>query len=162
MRTYDLQSAYHTFDKPISANDVVKLAMDITQARFIREGPLLYSSDAAQEYISLKMSAYDREVLACVFLDQGHRVIAYEELFWGTINKNTIYLREIAKRAFFHTAAAIVIAHNHPSGSTEPSPEDIKLTKCIKESMGLIEISLIDHLIVGGIDCVSLADRGMI
>lgn len=146
----------------LSDEEIIEKALAIIAEKISGKGPLLTSSEKAKDYLAVKMSGYDREVMAVLFLDASHRVIALEELFWGTLSRNTIYLREIAKRAFHHNAAAVILAHNHPSGNPSPSQDDIDLTRKAKEALALIDIRLLDHLIAAGPACLSMADQGFL
>ena len=103
-----------------------------------------------------------REVFAALFLDNRHRVIGFEELFLGTIDGATVPPREVVKRALARNAAAVIVAHNHPSGVAEPSDADRRITERIRESLALVDIRVLDHIVVGDIEVVSLAERGWI
>jgi len=103
-----------------------------------------------------------REFFCCVFLDTRHRVLAYEELFAGTIDGATVHPREVVKRALELNAAAVIVAHNHPSGVAEPSRADETLTTKLKDALALVDIRMLDHLIVGDGECVSLSERGLV
>ena len=103
-----------------------------------------------------------REVFAVLFLDSQHRLIQYKELFYGTIDAAAIYPREIVKAALKVNAAACILAHNHPSGVTEPSQADILITSRIKKALDLVDVRLLDHFVVGDGSPVSLAERGQI
>lgn len=162
MKCSDFENKYYAFNGPVSTTEIIQIAKDILKSQICRAGPKLNSSQNAKEYLLLKMSRYEREVFACLFLNKQFEVIAVEELFWGTIDRNTIHIREIIKRALFHNAAAIIIAHNHPSGCTVPSQEDHNLTSKIKNALELVEIRLLDHFIVGSDSCISFADEGIL
>ena len=95
-----------------------------------------------------------------LFLDNQHRLIAYETLFTGTINHTQVHPREVVKAGLKHNCAAVIVAHSHPSGEAEPSQADRKITECLKQALDLVDIRLLDHLVVGGIDIVSFAERG--
>lgn len=122
---------------------------------------IAHSKDA-QDYLIAKLRDYQQEVFAALFLDNKHRVIQFEQLFYGTINAASIYPREVVKRALFHNAAAIIVAHNHPSGLPEPSQQDRELTAWLKKALALVDISLIDHLVIGDTQAISLAERGLV
>ena len=102
------------------------------------------------------------EVFAVMFLNNRHQLIKYEEMFRGTIDGASVYPREVAKRALQLNAAALIVAHNHPSGVPEPSKSDERITHRLKDALGMLQIRLLDHVIVGGVDTVSMADRGII
>jgi DNA repair protein RadC len=97
-----------------------------------------------------------------MFLDAKHRLIAGEEMFRGTVNQTAVYPREVAKRALFHNAAAVIVSHNHPSGSLEPSNSDMLLTKGIQEALSTLDILLLDHIIVGEMRTLSFTEKGLL
>lgn len=112
----------------------------------------------------LQASLRDRsyEVFCCLFLDNRHRVLAFEELFRGTLNGTAVYPREIVKRALALNAAAVILVHNHPSGVAEPSRADEVLTERLKEALALIEVRVLDHIVVGDGETVSFSERGLL
>lgn len=120
----------------------------------------LESPDAVKSVISLHMRQLEHEVFACLFLDNRHRLIRYQAMFSGTINSASVYPREVVKAALAANAAAVVLAHNHPSGVAEPSRADIEITAKLKQALALVEIRVLDHIIVGDGYQVSLAERG--
>ncbi len=115
----------------------------------LRRGAALTSPAAVRETIRLKMADYEHEVFACLFLDNQHRLIQYAELFRGTIDGASVYPREVVKAALSCNAAALVFCHNHPSGVAEPSEADKTITYRLKQALGLLEIRVLDHFIVG-------------
>ena len=115
----------------------------------MRRDDVFVNPEKARHYLALKMRDYGREVFACLFLDNQHRLIAFEELFHGTINGADIYAREVVKRALYHNAAATIFAHNHPSGISEPSAADRRMTQTLKRSLALVEVRVLDHFVVG-------------
>jgi len=119
-------------------------------------------TDAEQTclYIKHRLRPYKHEVFACLYLDNRHRMIAFEELFRGTIDGASVYPREVVKHALKHNAAAVILAHNHPSGIAEPSQADIHITGRIKSALALVDIRVLDHIIVGDADTSSLAQQG--
>ena len=142
-------------------NAVIDAALRILETRIVR-GVSMQSPQDVISFLSLKLCPKEREVFACIFLDNRHRVIAYEELFFGTIDGATIHPREIVKRALTLNAAALIVAHNHPSGVAEPSSADTVITKRISDAVSLIDIRLLDHIVIGTGSHVSLAERGLI
>ena len=120
------------------------------------------SPDDTRQYLKAQLRDRPYEVFAALFLDNRHQVIKFEELFRGTIDGASVYPREVVKTALQHNAAAIIIAHNHPSGVAEPSQADERITHRLKDALGLVDIRLLDHLIIGDGDIVSLAERGVI
>lgn len=110
---------------------------------------LLKNPQTTKDYLKAKLCQYQQEVFAAIFLNNINQVIAYEELFQGSINLTTIHPRVIIKKALFHNAAAIILAHNHPSGCSEPSEADVYVTTELKQTLALVDIKLLDHFIVG-------------
>ncbi|MDG2090729.1 MAG: DNA repair protein RadC [Gammaproteobacteria bacterium] len=122
----------------------------------------LTSVELSRLYVKSKLRSYHREVFLCLFLDSQHRVIAQEELFQGSIDSAAVYPREVLNRAFYHKAAAIIFAHNHPSGIAEPSEADIAITRRLKSALDLVDIKTLDHLVVGDGIVTSMAERGLL
>lgn len=132
------------------------------QAEQLQRDSALTSPDLVRDYLQLQLSDRSREVFACLLLDSQHRVICFEELFQGTIDSATVHPREVVKLALSHNAAAIILAHNHPSGVAEPSLADQNITQRIRDALNLVDIRLLDHMVVGSGVTVSLAERGLI
>ena len=122
----------------------------------------LTSVELTRLYVESKLRSYHREVFLCLFLDSQHRVIAQEELFQGSIDSASVYPREVLNRAFYHKAAAIIFAHNHPSVIAEPSEADIAITRRLKSALDLVDIKTLDHLVVGDGIVTSFAERGLL
>ena len=114
------------------------------------------------EYLRAWLGQYPYEVFACLFLDNRHRVIAGEEMFRGTIDGASVHPREVVRRALVHNAAAVILAHNHPSGVAEPSAADVAITRRLRDALALVDVRVLDHLIVGESTPVSLAERGLV
>ena len=131
-------------------------------AEELERGKALESPDLTREYLKSVLRDHPHEVFACLFLDTRHRVIAFEELFHGTIDGATVYPRVVAEKALRHGAAALIAAHNHPSGISEPSLADQAITRRLKEALALLDIRLLDHFIIGDGRPVSMASRGMV
>lgn len=110
----------------------------------------------------LKLAQLEHEVFAVIFLDNRHRLIEYRELFRGTVDNTTVYPREIAKEALARNAAAVILAHDHPSGVPEPSDADRLITRRVRDALELLDVRVLDHLVVGGDEIVSLASRGLL
>ena len=138
---------------------MIKLALSVLAERH-RAGRALGSPEQTRSFLRLKLVDRKHEVFGALFLDNRHRLIRFEELFRGTVNGASVHPREIAKRALHHNAAAVIIAHNHPSGVAEPSQADRAITERIRDVMGLIDVRLMDHLVVGDGEIVSFAERG--
>jgi DNA repair protein RadC len=128
----------------------------------LQKGNALTSPQDTQRYLLMRMRDYPQEVFSCLFLDNKHRVIAFEEMFRGTIDSASVYPREIVKRALQHNAAALILAHNHPSGDPEPSAADRAITAKIRAALALVDIRVLDHCIVGDNRCASFAEMGII
>ena len=124
-------------------------------------GDALNSPRAVREYLQLLLRSRQQEVFMAIFLDAQHRVIAAEEMFHGTLTQTSVYPREVVKRALHHNAAAVIFAHNHPSGVAEPSDSDRLLTGALKQSLQLVDVRALDHFIVAGSCCLSFAEKGM-
>ena len=124
--------------------------------------PVLSSSAEVRRFLRLKLGRQPREVFACLFLDNRHRLICFETLFLGTIDRASVHPREVLRRALEVNAAALILAHNHPSGIAEPSASDLALTEDLAELLGRIDVRVLDHLVVGGGTEVSFAERGII
>ncbi len=139
----------------------LELGCRYLEARLRRGTPLSSPTDT-RRFLTARLRRHEHEVFACLFLDNRHRLIRFEELFRGTVNGASVHPREIAKRALHHNAAAVIIAHNHPSGVAEPSQADRSITDRIRDTMALIDVRLMDHLVVGDGEVVSFAERGWI
>jgi DNA repair protein RadC len=140
-------------------DDILKAAEIILEQRMVREETLSDPSVSAR-YLKAKLAAYPYEVFACLFLDNRHRVIACEELFRGSIDGCSVHPREVIRRCIFHNAAALICAHNHPSGVAEPSSADRAITLRLREALELIDVRLLDHFVIGSGVPTSLAQRG--
>ena len=127
----------------------------------MRRGDPLSDPDAERYYLTAKLRDYRSEVFACLFLDNRHRVIQYEEMFHGTIDGASVHPREVVRRALHHNAAAVIFAHNHPSGVAEPSQADERITQKLKDALHLIDVRVLDHFVIGD-SVVSFAERGML
>lgn len=125
-------------------------------------GPALSSPQAVRDYLRLKLQGLPREVFVGVFLDAQNRVIEVEELFHGTLTQTSVFPREIVKRALRFNAAAVIFAHNHPSGVAEPSRADEALTQTLKHTLALVDVKVLDHFVVGGDSAMSFAERGLL
>ena len=125
-------------------------------------GQVIQSPEDCQDFLSARLRDKPHEVFCCLFLDSRHRVLALDELFRGTIDSTSVYPREVVKQALARNAAAVILAHNHPSGVAEPSQADEQITRRIKAALELVDIRLLDHVIIGDGCCESLASRGLI
>lgn len=125
-------------------------------------GDALNSPGAVRSYLQLLLRGRAQEVFMVIFLDAQHRVLATEELFQGTLTQTSVYPREVVKRALHHNAAAVILAHNHPSGVAEPSQSDQLLTDALKQALSLVDVRVLDHFVVAGSSCLSFAERGLL
>lgn len=128
----------------------------------LREKPAFPNSQATKRYLMAALRGYQQEVFACLFLDNQHRMISFEKLFYGTINCVAVHPREVIKKALQHSAAAVIFAHNHPSGMSHPSFEDKAMTKKLVVALELIDVRLIDHFIIGDSVVTSFAELGLL
>ena len=128
----------------------------------LREASALTSPGAVRDYLRLALGGRPHEVFVCLFLDAQHRVVRVEELFRGTLAQTSVYPREVVKAALATNAAAVIFAHNHPSGVAQPSQADELLTRQLREALALVDIRVLDHFIVAGNQALSFAERGLL
>ncbi|MBJ7537939.1 RadC family protein [Marinomonas transparens] len=140
---------------------VLEMSKRHQQEQLMRE-TIFTSAQHVRTYLSAQLRHSQREVFAVLFLDTQHRLIRYQELFMGTIDSAAVHPREVVKAALKHNAAAVILAHNHPSGIAEPSQADISITGKIKQALDLIDVRLLDHFVVGDGSPVSLAEMGLL
>lgn len=139
---------------------VVELARR-TLGQDLQQRPVFDSPSRVREYLQLEIAHREQEIFMALFLDAQHQLIASEELFRGTLNQTSVYPREVVKRALAVNAAAVVLAHNHPSGCAEPSRADAHLTQVLKSALALVDVRVLDHFVVTRGGVTSLAERGM-
>ena len=128
----------------------------------LKQGASLTSPGAVRDYLRLALGGRSHEVFVCIWLDAQHRVISFEEPFRGTLTQTSVYPREIVKAALAVNAAAVIFAHNHPSGAAQPSQADELLTRNLKEALALVDVKVLDHFIVAGNHALSFAERGLL
>ena len=128
----------------------------------MHRGPVLDSPSTLREWLRLRCAGLEHEVFLGLFLDTHHRLLVTQELFRGTLTQTSVYPRELVKEALRHNAAALIVAHNHPSGQAEPSRADEYLTQSLKTALALVDVRLLDHFVVGCDAIVSFAERGMV
>ena len=133
-----------------------------TLADELKSGDTLLSPEVVRNYLRLTLNHKEHEVFVAIFLDARNRAIATEEMFNGTLTQTSVYPREVVKRALHHNAAAIIFAHNHPSGVAEPSQADKTLTQSLKKALALVEVKVLDHFIIGNGTTMSFAENGLI
>jgi DNA repair protein RadC len=143
----------------------IKVAIELARrvlAEEIRHGSVLTSPEAVRDYLKLSIADLPHETFVVMFLDSQHRLLAADELFRGTLAQTSVYPREVVKAALAHNAAAVIFAHNHPSGVAEPSRADELLTQALKQALALVDIRTLDHFVVAGHRVVSFAERGLL
>ncbi len=128
----------------------------------LEAGAALTSPGAVRDYLRLALGGREHEVFVALFVDSQHRVVKAEELFRGTLGQTSVYPREVVKAALRANAAAVIFAHNHPSGVAQPSRADELLTRSLKDALGLVDVKVLDHFIVAGRHCLSFAERGLL
>lgn len=144
---------------------VLQAALELGQrclAQRLERGDALTSPDLARSFLRSKLQDLPHELFCCLYLDTKHRVIRFEELFRGTIDGASVHPREVVRCALRHNAAAIIVAHNHPSGVAEPSAADNALTRRLQEALAMVDVRLLDHLVVGDGEVVSFTERGLL
>ncbi|MBF4800020.1 MULTISPECIES: RadC family protein [Aeromonas] len=143
----------------INEEDLLTVANQIARQK-LAKGEAITDKHLAQQALQTLLQSREHEVFAMLFLDNQHRILAYEELFRGTLSSASVYPREVVKRALALNAAALMLVHNHPSGYPEPSRADIEITHRLQTALELVDIRLMDHLVVATEGIVSLAERG--
>lgn len=141
---------------------IIQQALTVLESRIFKAGPALESPNAVRNYLRMKLVEEPNEIFAALFLDSRHQVIKYEALFQGTIDGTAVYPRVVVQRALALNAGAIVMAHQHPSGITEPSSADHRITERLKDALALVDIRLLDHFIIGQGEPYSFAERGLL
>ncbi|MGN8198091.1 RadC family protein [Salinisphaera sp. RV14] len=147
--------------RPATVDQILAAARQAIDQKMQR-GAAFSSPAAVKEYLRTKLAGLDHEVFAVLFLDTRHRLIEYVEMFRGTIDGASVHPREVVKEALRFNAAAVIFSHPHPSGNPEPSQADRTITSRLREALALVEIRTLDHIVVGGNDIVSFAERGLL
>ena len=140
---------------------IVEQALQLLASE-VQQADALCSPTVVKDYLRLKLGDRPHEVFVVVFLDSQHRVIAIDELFRGTLTQTAVYPREVVKAALAHNAAAVILAHNHPSGSAEPSGADESLTRNLRQTLALVDVRVLDHLIITRARVLSFAEQGLL
>lgn len=159
IRIIEISNTGATVREP-SSDEIIALAKKVIMQSLEREDTIKEPS-MAKDYLIMQLGMREQEVFGCLFLDTRHRVISFDVLFYGSIDGASVHPREVVKRALIYNAAAIILAHNHPSGVSEPSQADRAMTTRLIEALKLIDVRVLDHFIVGGGDATSLAEMGM-
>ena len=149
--------------RPARAEEVLSQARRVLSQR-VRRGATMSSPQAVKDHLRLELGVLEHEVFCVLFLDAQHRIIALKQMFRGTVSQTSVYPREVVKEALSVNAAAVILAHNHPSGSVEPSRADEFLTATLRQALSLVDIRIIDHIIVAanGSSLTSMAERGLL
>lgn len=145
--------------EPVTEQDLLRIANQIARQK-LAKGEAITDKHLAQQALQTLLQSREHEVFAMLFLDNQHRILAYEELFRGTLSSASVYPREVVKRALALNAAALMLVHNHPSGHPEPSRADIEITQRLQSALSLVDIRTLDHLVVASNGVVSLKERG--
>lgn len=155
------QRGKYTVNGLVTEEDILDMAMKLACKRLSKRRALINPGEV-RKHLSVKLALVEHEEFSVIFLNNKHRVLSYETLFRGTIDGASVYPREVVKMTLKYNAAAVILVHNHPSGEAEPSHQDIKITKRLKDALALIDVRVLDHFIVGGKNVVSLAEEGRI
>lgn len=146
---------------PATPEQIVQAARRVIDQR-VKRGAAFNDPRVSREYFRDKLGGLEREVFAVAMLDTRHRLIAFLELFHGTLDGAEVHPRELVRQALLHNAAAVIVGHNHPSGDVEPSAADRAVTLRIKQALAMVDVRLLDHVIVGGNRTLALAERGWV
>lgn len=147
--------------KQASLSAAIEISRRVLLARS-KTASALTSPGSVRDYLRLSLASREHEVFVCIWLDAQHRVLEAQELFRGTLTQTSVYPREVVKSALRVNAAAVIFAHNHPSGVAQPSQADELLTRNLKEALSLVEVRVLDHFIVAGNQAISFAERGLL
>lgn len=151
----------YCLSEPVPGEVIVNLARNIVAEAFERPIKLTKPTDSS-DYLVMQLAMEQREVFGVIFVDRQNQVLAFEKLFFGTVDATSVYPREVVKRCLQLNATAVILAHNHPSGHPEPSQADINITSALVKALKLIDVNVLDHIVIGGTNSVSFAERGMI
>ena len=154
-------NGHYLFTGAVDEFTILCVAEQIREARFHRDQVLTHPS-ASNDFLVAKLGMLEHEVFAAIFLDNKYGILAFEILFTGSLTGASVYPREVVKAALRHNAAAVIFAHNHPSGIPEPSQADREITAELRRALNLIEVRVLDHIIVGGNKTASFAQRGLL
>ena len=161
---YGTGSTSHSYRQRLYARDlaIVEKALSILRRWMTEPGSVFDNPDAVKSYLRLHLGAEPVEHFAVLFLDSQNRAIAFERMFTGTLTQTSVYPREVVLRALHHQAAGVVLAHNHPSGSVQPSRADEALTQTLKTTLALVDVRVLDHVIVAPGQALSMAEEGLL
>jgi DNA repair protein RadC len=147
--------------RPAQAEEVLAQARQVLAQR-VRSGAMMSSPQAVKDYLRLEIGSLEHEVFCLLFLDAQHRIITFKPIFRGTVTQTSVYPREVVKEALAQNAAAVILAHNHPSGAVEPSRADEYLTQTLKTALALVDVRVLDHFVVSAAEVCSFAERGLL
>ncbi|EAO7619286.1 hypothetical protein BCN12_28780 [Salmonella enterica] len=145
---------------PLSAQQTIREALTLLEHQLREPGAAFTSTQAARDWLRLRIAGLEREEFMVLYLNNQHQLLAHETLFTGTVNRTEVHPREVVKAALKHNAAAVIVAHCHPSGLAEPGQADRQITERLRQALNLVDIRLLDHLVVGGMEIVSFAEKG--
>ena len=151
----------YTISSPVTENDIFSMARLLANKK-LSTGKVINRPSDTYVYLQALMSKYEREVFGSLFLDSKNRIICFEEQFQGSLTTTSIHPREVVKRALVLNAAAVVLVHNHPSGDPTPSEADKQITILLREALHLIDVCVLDHIVVGVRECVSMTEKQLI
>jgi len=154
------QTGEYITTRPVNADDILAMAKRLIQRKYQR-GRVISKPEDAAEFLPFKLAEQEYESFWVMFLNNKHRVLAFEEMFRGTVDQSSVYPREVVKRSLQLNAVALIFAHNHPSGNTEPSQSDISITDKLKQALQLVDIKVLDHFIVAGDSTLSMTEKGL-
>jgi DNA repair protein RadC len=154
-------SGHFEVSRPVTTAEILSMAKKLIKSQFVR-GQTLTTPEATRNYLMIELSLLEHEVFYCIYLDNQHRIIKAESCFKGTIDGANVYPREVLKRALKLNAKALILAHNHPSGLAEPSEADRVITRRLIDALGLVDIRVLDHFIIGGTESFSFAEHGLL
>ncbi len=146
--------------RPASSEEVLQQARRVLSQR-VRRGATMSSPEAVKDYLRVQLGVLEHEVFCVIFLDAQHRIVALKEMFRGTVTQTSVYPREVVKESLAVNAAAVILAHNHPSGVAEPSRADEFLTQSLRQALALVDVRVLDHLVVAGADVTSFVELGL-
>ena len=146
----------------VEGDHLIRQALKLLSERLTSPGQVISSPRDLKDYCTLKLASRDHGVFTVIFLTSQHAVLSVVEMFRGTLSQTSVYPREVVKAALERNAAAVILVHNHPSGVPEPSRADEHLTQTLKQALALVDVRVLDHIIVGGMNTVSFAERGLL
>ncbi len=153
---------YHVA-RPVTSDEIIKQAKIVLRVLINKPGTHVFTSpEIVKNFLQFALAPEQREVFAVLFLNNRHHLLEYEPLFFGTIDGCSVHPREVVKRALHHNAAAVILAHNHPSGVADPSTADQQITKRLTDALSLVDIRVLDHLVIGSDEITSFAERGLL